>query len=251
MLNRITICILLLAQSLTYAESYTLDLTDISTKGITWKDVFDMGFRPSTASGTSAGVREAIVTVKNGEKSFDLFPGSVGFDVFGGKNLVGINTVSKEKTSYLTYEEADRQLSLFAEVFSDYGVVKTELQEKTYYQENRKFVTVQSSIGYDKERGYNVAYYLRRSGNKEKPFREMFMVSMHSSEQAKQGIRAKVAEIVPPKGYEHVSLDPKVVDKEFLAAQEEKREAYRKKWDAEFDRINNEALEKYRENKTK
>lgn len=238
MLIKTTICILLFVQSLTdAAEPYTLDLTDISTKGITWKDVFDMGFRPSGASGTSAGLRhEAVVTVKNGNKSFDLFPGSVSFTVFGGKNLVDTRTLSKEEEGYLTYEEAARQLRSFAEVFSNYEVVKPQLQPKTYYEEDRFFDSFSSGIRPDAMNGYSVVYALRRSGNKQKPFREMFFVSMGSKEMGRKRIRATVAEIVPPEGYEHVSLDPKVVDKEFLEAQEKKREAYAKKSDAEFDR---------------
>lgn len=195
--------------SLTHATTpYTLDLTHIATNGITWKDVFDMGFRPAAASMTTARTKVDQLAIKNKGKSFFLTDCSISFDIYEGNKLTGIKTFGSQEN-----EEAVVKLDLFREVFSDYSVSEVKLENKEYYENNRPFKTIQISISKGSGLNYVVVYYLRQSAIKEKPFKEMFMVVMLPKERTKKGIRTVASPITPPAGYEHISLDPKVVNK--------------------------------------
>ena len=239
---------LLLVLNASFAKPATLDLSNIATERLTWKDVFDSGFHPWWRGNGEYKCHQSDVDIslQNGNSNFELTKGDIQFNLMEGYNLTLISHYGREN---LTLDEARKRIEQFAQTFSNHKVKKGKVYQTNEGLGYNFFSSdINSAIFLENDK---IVYTFSRSGIDEKPFVERFTLSAKSKVRKKLGLRVG-GKVQPPKEYEHLSLDPYVVNKEYYdklkKAYEESQKpeaiAEREKKEQEIQRIRNEILKK-------
>ena len=201
----------ILAMGFSFLSSHgqTLDFTHIEHRPLSWKDVFDGGFHPAWRGNGESVCHQSKVSpiLKNGDKEFRLTKGDIQFTIIGDYKMSSVSFYGREG---LTEDEANQRILQFANLFKNddvnVGIIKRK--EGRY---NFRESAICSGVKFDNSK---VIYSFGASGNIEKPLSERVTIGLLSSQT--RGVARRVGgKIQPPEGYEHLSLDPRVVNKKY------------------------------------
>lgn len=185
---------------------------------LTWKSVFDAGFRPSLVGDGLDKCRQLNVHVKlktaTGAEVLDLGIGDVEFSLRDGHLLHLLAFYGREYRSVIEVEEKSRA---FARMFGDNVTRKAEIgwfevTNTVDYggraidpPEVDRVVDHKNAINHAKRGDLSFFYNFRTANNRDRPMVERFSISLKSTEAMTVG-RLK-SRIEPPAGYEHLSLE--------------------------------------------
>jgi hypothetical protein len=177
--------------------------------GLSWKAVFDAGFRPKHVPGLDTVMAECVAqevlfTFRQ-QPGFELDKGRLMFELQSDDSIRIIEHVSRVPISM---EEAERRLKAFHALFA------SELRQKgsvpPLMDKARGGVMALSEFyAMAEDDGYTIHYGFTGSFQPKTPLLPVFMIALrHNMDAVPLPIRRKVVE--PPAGYEWYSLDPKV-----------------------------------------
>ena len=201
------LCVLFL--SVLHAEQKTLTISE----NLSWKSVFDDGFHPIWRIGGQTRCQEAEVDfgIKFNGKTLKIDRGDIQFDIYNDEYLALISYYGRVK---YTEKEALNKIKEFKRLLGSNIKPNKEGGIKAWAQ-----------IG-----DYVVLLSFRDSMFENKPYVSDLIISNRSANR-KSKIREKLlgdpnAKVQPPEGYEHLSLDPRVVNKEYYDQLDKAREEY-------------------------
>jgi len=207
--------ILAMGFSFLSAHGQTLDFTHIEHRPLSWKDVFDGGFRPWwRGNGEYKAHQSGVeITLRNGNKEFTLTSGDIQFSVSKGYTLEMISFYGREN---LSYEEAQARNEQFIDTFGSYENIR-KIQKGAIYKTKDgspfNFHSEKNNSGVFLD-DYKFLLAFSRSGIEGKPFVERFTLS-NSFSTYREGLSRVGGQLQPPTGYEHLSLDPQIANKEY------------------------------------
>ncbi len=177
--------------------------------GISWKAVFDAGFRPKHLPGLERKkaecVDQGVMFTFRQQPGFELDKGRLMFELQSDDSIRIIEDVSRVPISM---EDAEKRLKAFHALFA------SELRKKgsvpPLMDKARGGVMALSDYyAMAEDEGYTIHYGFTGSFQPKTPLLPVFMIALrHSMKAPPLPIRRKVVE--PPAGYEWYSLDPKV-----------------------------------------
>ncbi|MBK1883949.1 hypothetical protein JIN85_16135 [Luteolibacter pohnpeiensis] len=194
-------------------DELILNLSD----GVTWKGVFDAGFRPKHLSDGIYMCRQYGVNLTitlGSEDSLNLGKGDVDFSV-KQDGLVLVSFYGRENRSL---EEARKKSEAFAKMFGEDLTRRAELDtfetkhevdyggRKLDPPEIEEHVDLDTATNAAKVGDFSIIYGFGDSYRDDLPLVERLSVALNSQE-AKRAKRL-TEKIRPPEGYEHVSLEP-------------------------------------------
>jgi hypothetical protein len=176
---------------------------------ISWKAVFDGGFRPKHVSGLERKKAQCIdqeITLHYGEHpAFRLDRGRLLFELQSDESLRIIEHVSRVP---ITMEEGKRRLDAFRLMF-DGNIVKHGVMPPIVDPKNGRVMTISDQATLAEVDGYRVSFRFTSAMNPRTPLIPILMISQkYSMKDPQLPIRRKIVE--PPPGYEWYSLDPRV-----------------------------------------
>ncbi len=190
---------------------------------LTWKSVFDAGFRPSRVRDGLDKCRQLNVHVKlktsTGAEVLDLGIGDVEFSLRDGHLLHLLTFYGREYRSVAEVEEKSR---VFWRMFGGKVTRKAqigwfEVKNTISYSgrpidppEITRVVDDKNAVNHAKSGDASIFYNFHSANNRDKPMLEQLSVSL-KSEKAMTAGRLKT-KIEPPVGYEHVSLEPALAE---------------------------------------
>jgi hypothetical protein len=199
-------------------KQLVLDLSD----GITWKGVFDAGFRPKHLSDGIYMCRQYDVDLSIRFSSEVLLPlgrGDIDFSVKENNLIIGFSFFGRENRSL---DEARQKSSAFAKMFEGYvtqraGLKTFQTRHKVDYigrkvapREIEEHVDLKTTTNAAKIGDFSIIYIFRDSYMNDLPLVERLSVALKSQE-ARRAKRL-TEKIRPPEGYEHISLEPNQYD---------------------------------------
>lgn len=190
---------------------------------LTWKSVFDAGFRPSHVRDGLDKCRQLNVHVKlktsKGAEVLDLGIGDVEFSLRDGHLLHLLTFYGREYRSVAEVEEKSR---VFWRMFGGKVTRKAEIGwfevKNTISYSGRpidppeitRVVDDKNAVNHAKSGDASIFYDFHSANSRDKPMVEQFSISLNSTEAMTAG-RLKT-KIEPPAGYEHVSLEPALAE---------------------------------------
>lgn len=197
----------LFALALPHSRAAPLELT--FPPGITWKQVFDSGFRPKHIPGLETVQAECtgqeLVFRFRDKPGFRLDSGRLMFELQSDNSIRIIEHISRVPISM---EEGEKRMENFHCTFSK--ELKRKGSVPPLMDKERGGVAVLSDYyAAAEDEGYTIHYGFTGSFQPGKPLLPIFMVALrHNMEAVPLPIRR--ATVNPPEGYEWYSLDPKV-----------------------------------------
>lgn len=195
-------------------KQVTLDITD----GITWKEIFDSGFRPKHLSDGIYMCRQYDVDLRIKSPSGELLHlgrGDVDFSVKEGGLVVLVSYFGRQNR---TLEEAKIKSAEFSKMFGESvtkrATLKTFQNKHEVDYSGRKInppqieehVDLKTTTNAAKVGDFRIIYGFSDSYLDDLPLVERLSVALKSKE-AKRAKRL-TEKIRPPVGYEHISLEP-------------------------------------------
>lgn len=176
---------------------------------LSWKAVFDRGFRPKHISGLERKKSQCIDQELNlhygGYPAFALDRGRLMFELQSDDSLRIVEHVSRVP---ITMEEGEQRLNLFNEMFAD-CLIRRGTMPPLVDPKRGSIMTVGDFSAVAQKDGYTVHYYFTGAMNVKSPLLPILMISLkHRMDIPRLPIRRKIVE--PPAGYEWYSMDPKV-----------------------------------------
>jgi hypothetical protein len=176
---------------------------------ISWKSVFDRGFRPKHVSGLEHTNAECIDQEVNlyfgGGLPFRLDRGRVVFELQIDESLRIVEHVSRVP---VTMEEGKRRFDLFHEMF-DGNIIKQGVMPPIVEPEYGRVMTISDQAAIAEVDGLIISFRFTSAMNPRTPLIPMLMISKkYSMKDPQLPTRRKTVE--PPQGYEWYSLDPRV-----------------------------------------
>jgi len=170
---------------------------------VTWKSIFDAGFRPRHISEgrfgcVQFGVSFGIRLHADGE-ILHFGKGDVQFEVLNDHILVLLMFYGRENR---TVEEAEQKTETFARIFGDSITKKSVVR----HFEATGRVDHSDAVNHARLSDFSIFYNFGDSYDRDEPMLERFSISL-KSKIAKRGKRLD-SKIEPPEGYEHISLEP-------------------------------------------
>ncbi len=204
-----TLLFLTLFLSVSYAQEKTLTISE----NLSWKSVFDDGFHPIWRIGGQTRCQESKVDFSIECKGcvLKLDNGDIQFDVYDDEYLARISYYGRKR---YTAVEAKKKVAEFKTILGDSLRPNSEKGMKAWGQ-----------IG-----DYGIYLSFSDSMFDDGTVVSRFGISNRTGETASK-IRSLLtadpnAKVQPPEGYEHLSLDPRVVNKEYYDQLDKAREEY-------------------------
>lgn len=211
-------CIAFFISMVTICHAQKQVVLDLAN-GVTWRDVFDTGFRPTHLSRGQYMCTEhdVAVTIQNSKTGLeiDLGVGNVDFKLKENHQLIQILFYGSEKRSL---DEARAKSEIFAKMLGEGMTQRATLETFQNKHEvdysGRKIdppaieehVDLETSTNAAKINDFAIIYSFNDSYQDHKPLLEHLSVTLQSKE-AKRAKRL-TEKIRPPEGYEHISLEP-------------------------------------------
>jgi len=201
----IAILILLLAISSGLSETPKLTFPT----GLTWKEIFDAGFRPKHVPGLERKKAECLeqeVIFKFEDKpDFFLDRGRLMFELQSDDSLRVIEHVGRISISI---EEAEKRLNAFHEIFSN-ELIQRGSTPPLVDKQRGGVAALSDYYGVAEHESYTIHYGFTGSFQADKPLLPIFMIALrHKMKGAKLPIRRHMIE--PPVGYEDYSMERKI-----------------------------------------
>jgi hypothetical protein len=180
--------------------------------GITWKQVFDAGFRPKHLEGleTDSCVshnQSFLLQFQDRELSFKINRGRILFHL---EEDDFINMIWHQGADSITLEEGKRRADLFREVFNGFIVQEITMPRlidpSGLVDANNDENNIKARVG-----KYLISYGFDNSMGKVKPIIPHFYITWSFPGRPDKPPRKVRAPVKPPSGYEWYSLDPKAV----------------------------------------
>jgi len=177
--------------------------------GLSWKAVFDAGFRPKHLPGLERRkvecVEQAISFTFRQQPAFELDAGRLMIELQSDDSIRIIEHVSRVPISR---QEAEGRLKAFRALFP--GLMRKGGSVPPLMEEGSGgMMALSGYYAMAEEGGYTIHYGFTSSFRPETPFLPVFMIAKRHDMTARSlPIRRKVIE--PPLGYEWYSLDPEV-----------------------------------------
>jgi hypothetical protein len=176
---------------------------------LSWKSVFDRGFRPKHISGLQHTNTECIdqeVDLYYGEHPvFRLERGRLLFELQSDESLRIVEYVSRIP---ITMKEGERRLNAFHLMF-DGKLVKHGVMPPVVEPEYGRVMTISDQAALAEVDGYRISFRFNSAMNPRTPLIPVLMISQkYSMKDPQLPIRRNTVE--PPPGYEWYSLDPKI-----------------------------------------
>lgn len=193
-------------------EEIVLNMED----GVSWKSVFDAGFRPTHIRDGRLSCRQIDVQLgvrlqKNGE-TLHLGRGDIEFTLVADHEVALISFYGREKR---TSQYGEEQLEKFAQIFEKNLTQKGNLE---YFSNGE--IEIKNAHSHAKIGAFRLAYRLRHSFNKIEPVLEDIIISPAPSKERKR-TKWLEAPIQPPAGYEHLDLTVAIQQPTALEKEEE------------------------------
>lgn len=184
---------------------------------ITWKQVFDSGFRPKHISGLERKKVECtdqeLVFRFRDKLGFQLDSGRLMFELQSDDSIRIIEHVSRVPISM---EEGEKRMAIF------HGLFSKELKQMGSVpplmdKERGGVAALSDYYAVAEDEGYTIHYGFTGSFQAGKPLLPIFMIALrHNMDAIPLPIRRKT--VKPPEGYEWYSLDPYAGRPDFGAA---------------------------------
>jgi hypothetical protein len=178
--------------------------------GISWKAVFDAGFRPKHIPGLERKMTECKTQplrfeLEGSTEPFILDPGRLSIELMFDD---GVRHFMHTSHVPVTMEEGERRLEKFREMFKGHlvrrGSMPPVMDERT-----GSVMTTGEQFAVAKIDNHVFYFGFNASAQKERPLLPRFQLGWHPSPgEDSPPIRRKI--VTPPAGYEWYSLDPKV-----------------------------------------
>lgn len=198
---------LVCSHSLWAAEIPTLRFDD----RVTWKQIFDSGFRPKHLEGlernTCVSQNQSFwVEFKGRESKFKVHNGRVSFSFLYDDFL---SMVWHQSTEAITLEEGIRRADEFRKVFDGYIIQEITMPRlidpSGLVDAGNDDNNVKARVG-----EYRITYGFDNSMRKDKPIIPHFYITWSFPGMPDSRLKDSGDVVRPPKGYEWYSLDPKV-----------------------------------------
>jgi hypothetical protein len=199
--------------------STVLSAADIPTlhfeDRITWKQIFDFGFRPKHLEGLERNTcvcqnQSFWLKFKNRESKFKVEVGRVRFSFFYDDFL---SMLWHQGTEAITLEEGSRRAAEFRKVFDGYVVQEITMPRlidpSGLVDAGNDENNVKVRVG-----EYRITYGFDNSMRKDKPLIHHFYITWSFPGMPDSRLKDSRDVVRPPKGYEWYSLDPKVITPE-------------------------------------
>ena len=186
---------------------------------VTWKEVFERGFRPKHVSGLESErvecLEQELIFRYREKPGFLLDQGRLMFELQSDDSIRIINHIGRVPISM---EEAGKRMQLFHNLFSQELIQRGSVPP--LMDKERGGVAALSDYYATAEfEGYTIHYGFTASFQPRKPLLPEFLIALrHNMKAVPLPIRRKTVE--PPQGYEWYSLDPKVSTPDPGASQE-------------------------------
>jgi hypothetical protein len=177
--------------------------------GITWKQVFDSGFRPKHIPGLERKKVECpgqeLVFRFRDKPGFQLESGRLMFELQSDNSIRIIEHVGRVPISM---EEGEKRMEIFHGLFSKELIRKGSVPP-LMDKERGGVAALSDYYAAAENEGYTIHYGFTGSFQPGKPLLPIFMVALrHNMEAVPLPIRRET--VKPPEGFEWYSLDPKV-----------------------------------------
>jgi hypothetical protein len=178
--------------------------------GISWKAVFDAGFRPKHIPGLEKDTTECKkqplrFELEGSSEPFILDPGRLSIELMFDD---GVRHFTHTSHVPVTMEEGERRLEKFREMFKG-QLVRRGSMPPVMDERTGSVMTTVEQFAVAKIRNHVFYFGFNASVQKEKPLLPRFQLGWHPSPgEDSPPIRRKTVE--PPPGYEWYSMDPKV-----------------------------------------
>ncbi len=176
---------------------------------LTWKEVFDRGFRPKHVPGLEQDKVECLgqelVFRYRKKPGFPLDQGRLMFELQSDNSIRIINHIGRVPISM---EEAEKRMQLFHNLFSK-EIIQRGSVPPLMDKERGGVAALSDYYATAEFQGYTIHYGFTGSFQPSKPLLPEFLIALrHNMKAVPLPIRRKTVE--PPQGYEWYSLDPKV-----------------------------------------
>lgn len=198
-------------------EQVVLDLSE----GVSWKGIFDAGFRPYHIRGGKFGCKQLDVDVTIKTQDFPqgirLGKGDASFSLLENYMMIGFSFYGRENRSL---EEAQSKSEMFAQMFGENVTEQAKLTtfenkhevdfsgQKIVPPRIEEHVDLKTTANAAKIDDFSIIYSFSDSYSDDFPLVERLSVALKSNE-AKRAKRL-TEKIRPPEGYEHISLEPEL-----------------------------------------
>ncbi len=206
-MKRIILFVLLLGQICCAAEIPTLHFDD----RVTWKQVFDSGFRPKHLEGSERSMCVCLnqsfwVKFKDRDLKFRVDDGRAAFSFYYDDFL---SMIWHQGSQAITLEEGKRRADEFKKVFDGYITQEITMPRlidpSGLVDANNDENNIKARVG-----EYRITYGFDNSMGKEKPIIPHFYITWSFPGMPDMRLKDAGDVVRPPKGYEWYSLDPKV-----------------------------------------